>query len=536
MITIQLKGGLGNQMFQVASALGIATLKKTKLALDISWFKQNHKVDTKRDYELSIFHNIHKLLIQEFAQNNRIIHEDRIQYTNNLINIVDGSSIDGYLQSYKYFEHVQDEIRDLFTFDVNKIPNFLLEKVEKIQNSESVSIHIRRGDYKKTEGAYHFHGICGLEYYKNAISYFRQEFKEPMFYIFTDDIDWAKQNFQDDDIIIVTSLGDYHSWIDMYLQSVCKHNIIANSSFSWWAAWLNKNQEKKVIAPKKWFFSEEIVLDDLYPKEWTILENFSVKLSVIIPTYNRANDLLHAIESVRSQENCNDYEILICDDGSTDDTQIKIQELNDEKIRYFKLTHSGKPAVARNFGLERSQGEWIAFLDSDDYWMPNKICSQMKETSMTACPFICSNAYITREGSNSKKYFEHRESKFYDTNYLLVNNPVICSSVLMHSRLLKGLRFDESDILKAYEDYDLWIRASLRTDIRYISEPLVFYNSDSDDSVRKQTKFSDKRKYKYVILKLKRHKIVSGNINLDFVFKLKNFVKRILRKLVRIFK
>lgn len=158
--------------------------------------------------------------------------------------------ISGYYQNEKYFDDIREVVREKFTFPKN---NPRLESVvEKIRNnSNCVSIHIRRGDYVQLSSLYG--GICDMEYYTNAIEYVNGKM-DPHFIIISDDIEWVKENFtfKDAEFITKDMFDDYQDWYDMYIMSQCHHNIIANSTFSWWGAWLNSYKDKMVICPSKW--------------------------------------------------------------------------------------------------------------------------------------------------------------------------------------------------------------------------------------------------------------------------------------------
>ena len=139
---------------------------------------------------------------------------------------------------------------------------------QEIIATESVSLHVRHGDYVTNADTNSFHGVCSLDYYKNAVSKIKQEMPLP-FFIFSDDIIWAKENL---DFIGNMTFIEYNGATpdheEMYLMSLCQHNIIANSSFSWWGAWLNQNPNKIIIAPQNWFNDVSLDTKDLIPNEW----------------------------------------------------------------------------------------------------------------------------------------------------------------------------------------------------------------------------------------------------------------------------
>ena len=173
--------------------------------------------------------------------------------------------MDGYWQSEKYFKNIKDEIIKSFT-PIHDISEKAKQYIKEIENSNSVSLHVRRGDYVDNTM---FKGsgltITEMPYYKDAIEFINSKVENPKFFIFSDDIAWCKENFEF--LEDKTFIDDTKSAIDdMVLMSRCEHNIIANSTFSWWGAWLNRNKNKIVIAPKVWYKTNHEL--HLAPKEW----------------------------------------------------------------------------------------------------------------------------------------------------------------------------------------------------------------------------------------------------------------------------
>lgn len=297
MIIVSLFGGLGNQLFQYACAKALALKLGVELKLDIT-----HVVDrtprknfTYRDFELDIF-NIGdevatKKEVKQFVPNlwnaNEIVkhyfklkrqltglklyrEKLKFRYNNEFALLKNNTYLYGYFQTEDYFVKYRNEILKCLTLKT-EIDSDNLELISKMQNENSVSIHIRRGDYENS-----IFELLDLEnYYLKAIELIINEVDSPVFYIFTNDILWTKENFDKLEIKkrIVTLNSDKQSYMDMILTSNCKHNIIANSSFSWWGAWLNSNPVKKVIAPQKWYKTGEYVETtyNLIPKSWRMI-------------------------------------------------------------------------------------------------------------------------------------------------------------------------------------------------------------------------------------------------------------------------
>ena len=200
-----------------------------------------------------------------------------------------------------------------------------------------------------------------------------------------------------------------------------------------------------------------------------------INISVIIPTYNRGNStLMKTIESAINQT-YKPYEILICDDGSTDNTFDLIKSLNNPKIKYINCGRSGRPSIPRNIGIKKSKGNWIAFLDSDDYWMKNKLKNQVEIIKKKNCKIISSNAYLDKK---NKLYFTSAILEIKKRDLLFTNN-IINSSVLVRKDcLIKSKLFPESKFFKAIEDYLLWFKLSYVTNIFFLNEPLLIYNQN----------------------------------------------------------
>lgn len=172
----------------------------------------------------------------------------------------------GFWQTEKYFSSIREEILTTFTFDKKMISLQTNNILHLIKNTNSVSIHIRRGDYLQKGVKEIFGNICTPTYYDKAISEIKNRIDNPNFFVFSNDIEWVKENISIPSPNYIDWNKGTDSWQDMFLMSQCKYNIIANSTFSWWGAWLNQNDNKIVIAPKR--FLNDIETPDIFPKEW----------------------------------------------------------------------------------------------------------------------------------------------------------------------------------------------------------------------------------------------------------------------------
>lgn len=284
MIITNLKGGLGNQMFQYACGYSLAKEFKSINKLDISYYSSIPSNHTKRVFELSQF-NISSTVatdseIQESIRTKIHISKYINNITSKIYTIFTGIYpiekylgvkdlyLDGYFQSEKFFVKYRSDIlkeftlkKDLQTKEYKEVANLI--KID----SDTISMHIRRGDYVTDAKTAKHHGILDVEYYKEALKIINIE--NPNIYIFSDDIDWTEKNFKFlPKNSYFVSKHKFNSAQEITLMSLCKHNIIANSSFSWWGAWLNENKEKKIVAPKRWTQSLLAVNTGITPKNW----------------------------------------------------------------------------------------------------------------------------------------------------------------------------------------------------------------------------------------------------------------------------
>lgn len=209
--------------------------------------------------------------------NIRLITEPRnYDYISKFLEKNDSRSILFYFggwHSEKYFNGIESEVRSLFRFpEVNDSPEF--NRIYNLISTDtnSVSIHIRRGDYlEKNNGEMSpFDGVCTVDYYRNAIDAVKLKVCDPNFYVFSNDIDWCKNTFKGEKMIFVTCNSGEKSWRDMQLMSLCRHHINANSTFSWWAAWLSPYDDGIVIRPK--YFLRGVETKDFYPEKWLVVE------------------------------------------------------------------------------------------------------------------------------------------------------------------------------------------------------------------------------------------------------------------------
>ncbi len=284
MITINIAGGLGNQMFQYAVAKCLSLKHNSQLTLDTTFFINTPENDTSRKFQLDIFNiktdaiivnkNIFKKYIRLlYRMILRPLSDDQqILIFNFLLKIGLPVYLTRHFQNEKYFIEIKDTLLREFT-----LKSKLGDEAEKIKNlmanSNSISIHVRRTDYLKQMD---FFGNCSINYYQKALGEIIEKIGNEKIELFisSDDIPWTKKNLAFNyPTHFISNLALIPNYEEMYLMSLCKHNIIANSTFSWWGAWLNQNKDKIVIGPKYWFKDKTSKELEILPKEWLQLEN-----------------------------------------------------------------------------------------------------------------------------------------------------------------------------------------------------------------------------------------------------------------------
>lgn len=286
MIIIKLKGGLGNQMFQYAAAKALANHLNTDLKLDLSFYQEQKT--TYRAYELGCFKlapqiappreirslkrsgqwKLSNLLNRTRSESKCCYKEASLKFDPAFFELSDPTHLEGYFQCEKYFSNSRETLLDEFSF--TKPPSKInQELLNQIQNTNAVALHIRRGDYVKDANANKVHGTCSMAYYQSAIEHMQEHISNPTFYIFSDEPDWAENNLPiHAPKIIVKHNPPDQGTEDLRLMINCKHSITANSSFSWWGAWLSQSPSKTVVAPKRWFASPTLRDYDITPQTW----------------------------------------------------------------------------------------------------------------------------------------------------------------------------------------------------------------------------------------------------------------------------
>lgn len=299
MIIVKLMGGLGNQMFQYAAARRLANHHNTELKVDLSFLEGRQAGCTPRSYELchlriraaiaspsevteisgSGKNRMETALMRlrhaiGFVRNFRNVYSERhFHFDTAVLDLSDNICLKGYWQSERYFKDIEETIRKEFSV-IHPLIGKNLELAGMIKGTNSVSIHVRRGDFVNNPLTMETHGFCEPDYYQRCVRETAARVGDPHFFIFSDDPAWAKENINISLPVTVIGHNSSDNGVeDMRLMSLCKHNIIANSSFSWWGAWLNTNKGKIIMAPEEWLKDKRHDTTDIIPGGWLKFNN-----------------------------------------------------------------------------------------------------------------------------------------------------------------------------------------------------------------------------------------------------------------------
>jgi hypothetical protein len=282
MIVVRIAGGLGNQMLQYALGKNLSLKNNSPLWLDLSWFKNHSNSPFFRDFKLNNFHtdcrkiSLDKLIwklrfTDHFSFCNpfklkNVKEKEYARFDESILQSGNDILLEGFFPSHKYFEEIRDVLLKDFSLCV-PLNNINKECLERIKNTNSVSVHFRRGDYALTG----YHQMLDSTYYNAAIKSIAEKISDIRLFIFSDEPGWVAQNINFEyPFELMTFNKDEHNYFDLELMKHCKHNIIANSTFSWWGAWLGQYQGKVVIAPKNWLNLEIGNMQNI-PEQWILV-------------------------------------------------------------------------------------------------------------------------------------------------------------------------------------------------------------------------------------------------------------------------
>jgi hypothetical protein len=254
-VTTKLMGGIGNYLFQIASSYAYSLKYDKKFICGTADIQSPHN-----NHTLYLNNILRKVEFTNSVPNYIHYVEPNFSY-NEIPNFDSDIKLIGYFQSEKYFLEYKKEILEFFEIDP-ETSEYISEKYSNILNLDNCSLHVRRGDFVNLQN---FHALQTIEYYKKSVDIIGED---KFYLIFSDDIDWCRENLSF--IKNKTFITENPDYIDLYIMSLCKNNIIANSTFSWWGAWLNSNPNKKIVIPSKWFGINNLHLNtiDLYCDKW----------------------------------------------------------------------------------------------------------------------------------------------------------------------------------------------------------------------------------------------------------------------------
>lgn len=290
-VFVRLIGGLGNQLFQYATARSLAERHQVGVKLDISGFGSGNlrkfelgsypiKATIATTKETAAFGATRLLSPKLFShpmmtikqmletKRDRWYREPHFHFDPMLALQEPPILLEGYWQSERYFAEIWDLLRIELT-PTNGLEPENAVLAEQIRDCAAVSLHVRRGDYVSDPTTNAYHGVCSLTYYQSAINYVAERIENAHLFVFSDDAAWTRENLKTSvPATFVEANPPDRGFRDMQLMTCCRHNIIANSSFSWWGAWLNASSDKIIVAPQKWFAVNEKNTDDLIPDSW----------------------------------------------------------------------------------------------------------------------------------------------------------------------------------------------------------------------------------------------------------------------------
>ena len=358
MIIVKLDGGLGNQLFQYATGRRLAHKLGAELKFDMSivehpFFKRHHgryrlgEFNVRESFatpeEIAALEKFHDDI--DLGDNKKLWH-----FTPEILNCPDNVYLDGYWQDERYFADIADIIRREFTLK-NPLGDTARYWREKISAAEcSVAVHIRRGDYRNCIVTI---GILSLSYYNRCVAELKKTFPNITVFVFSDDIAWCRKNLHVDaptEFVAGDGLTDAE---ELHLMSTCQHNVVANSSFSWWAAWLNHNPNKKIFAPDPW--NKNKLWTNAFPAAWTkipvnydmLFDETEPLLSIIVYASNNAATLRLLLTNILNQT-FKDYELILIDDGSTDGSEHICRKISlNDNVTFISSRgeHIGKAAA-----------------------------------------------------------------------------------------------------------------------------------------------------------------------------------------------
>ena len=409
MIVTRLKCGLGNQLFQYAVGRCLAYKHNTELKFDMTIMNRG-KNSHHAFYRLNNFNVIENIATDEEIKPLTVLREKYIRNPDEIINAPDNVYLWGFWGNEKYFSEIRDILLREFTLKnpLGKISSVWAEMIRAAKCP--VCVHVRHGDYISYSGRDSF-GMIYPEYYFACVNELKKFFSDITVFVFSDDLEWCKENLKFD-VPAKFVEGCEYDFEEMYLMSLCHHNIIPNSTFSWWGAWLNQNPNKKVFLPDP-IRPNAIKGAGVIPENWTTIHaefnvNFSPMLSIIFYAENNDDNLKLSINSILSQ-NLKDYEVIFVSTAEDDKLEIARQFMVQKNFTVLTVNRHTTKFAAWNKGLEVACGDYVLFLSDKDFIFPHAanflayICDgsyrhPTYSELVKKCPdIICTNKFLEED-------------------------------------------------------------------------------------------------------------------------------------------
>ena len=424
MIITRFEGGLGNQLFQYAIGRCLAYKHNTELKFDMT-IPERGKNSHHAFYRLNNFNVIENFATDEEIKSLKLLREKDVKNLDEIINAPDNVYLWGYWGNEKYFLEIRDILLREFSLkkSLGKISSIWAEMIRAAKCS--VCVHVRHGDYINYAGRNSF-GMIHPEYYFSCVNELKKFYSDITLFIFSDDIEWCKENLKFD-VPAKFVEGCEYDFEEMYLMSLCHHNIIPNSTFSWWGAWLNPNPNKKVFVPDPGRPNAAKGAGVL-PKNWTrIHAEYNVDLppmlSIIIYFEKNSSIINLLIGSILGQ-NFNNYEVILVSDSENDKSEIARQFVGQKNFSVLTVNKRTTKFDAWNKGLDAARGDYILFLTDKEFIFPHatKILADICDRSyrqptysalVTKCPdIICTNQFLEEDAAGNSVITGIPDKKF----------------------------------------------------------------------------------------------------------------------------
>ncbi len=471
MIVTRFNGGVGNQLFQYSIGRYLAHKHNTELKLDLSLFDQ--PLYDFNSYKIGVFNIQENFATPEEIENLAVVTETQTSFIPEALEVPDNVLLVGFWQSHKYSEEIEDILREEFTLK-NPSPKYL-EWQEKINSAKcSVSCHVRRGDYLIPTFRNHS-GIMPFEYYYECINTLKNSNPEMTLFVFSNDLEWVKNNFQFD--VPVEFVKDCESDCEeLILMSLCQHNIIANSTFSFWGARLNRNPDKKVFTPYPWhrdgWGGETVIQEDWIKVPVDFDENppFNPTTSIILYVENDSLTISSCLQSIMDQT-FQDHELIMVSASADGSDKICREIANNRNVTFLKVDHSTKKYTAWNKGLENARGDYVIFLSGNDLLSSEFISIISK---------ILSSAFYYYSSEHKDKIHSYEEYILKAAPNIIGSTEYMVSSPLSEEKITRmhDEKFQELDDITNFDiPYRLKIALLVEKEINNLVGTKIFKRS-----------------------------------------------------------